>query len=494
MAVTASAGERPPLSFMTKALFASGAVANAVKTRGLSTFLMIFYNQVVGLPPDKVSQAIFIALVFDALVDPTVGQISDNFRSPWGRRHPFMYTAALPVSVAFFLIWNPPALSEGAIFFYLLACLLTIRLFDTFFELPSSALVPELAKNYDERTSLISMRAFFTVSGGLGMTLLANQVFLKEDADGGGGILARSGYFNYSLTAGILIFAIILISTLGTHRQIPYLRPAPTRKITLPAMAREVAATLNNRAFIVASATGMFIAIAAGARNGLELYFNIYFWGLTQTQISLIIAISVAAGLTGVGLAPRFGALMGKKRCALTMFTGALLIGVAPVAARLFGWMPPNGADLLFYLLALETFLNGAMATITGVMLVSMVADIVEDAEVKTGRRSEGLLLSADNLLKKIVSGVGVMISGAVLVAVEFPPKAKRGEVDPQILHDLGVAYLPLVASLYGIAILCLLAFNIDKAKHEDNLRKLNELAAREVTTGSDPVPATPRL
>nr|QQZ50185.1 MFS transporter [Phenylobacterium glaciei] len=115
-------------------------MANAIKARGLSTFLLIFYNQVVGLPPQMVSTAIFIALIFDAFCDPLVGQISDNFRSPWGRRHPFMYAAALPVSLAFFLIWNPLGLESGELFAYMLACLLVIRLFDTFFELPSSAL------------------------------------------------------------------------------------------------------------------------------------------------------------------------------------------------------------------------------------------------------------------------------------------------------------------------------------------------------------------
>ena len=150
MTSTSAVGERPPVGLTTKVLYGLGAVANAVKARGLSTFLLIFYNQVIGLPPQMVSSAIFIALIFDAFCDPLVGQISDNFRSPWGRRHPFMYAAALPVSLAFFLIWNPPSgWSNTELFGYMLACLLVIRLFDTFFELPSSALAPELARDYD---------------------------------------------------------------------------------------------------------------------------------------------------------------------------------------------------------------------------------------------------------------------------------------------------------------------------------------------------------
>jgi GPH family glycoside/pentoside/hexuronide:cation symporter len=124
-----------------------------------------------------------------------------------------------------------------------------------------------------------------------------------------------------------------------------------------------------------------------------------------------------------------------------------------------------------------ETFLNAVMAIATAVMLVSMTSDVIEDAEVKTGRRSEGLLLSADNLFKKIVSGLGIFISGAILSAISFPAGVKKGQVDPEVVHNLGLAFLPTVGILYGLAIVCLCAFNIDKAKHEENLAKLKDMA-----------------
>lgn len=478
MTATATIIDRPPLSLATKLLYAVGSIANAVKLRSLSTFLMIFYNQVVGLPPQMVTFVLMIALTFDAIVDPLIGQVSDNFKSKLGRRHPFMYAAAVPFSVAFFLLWNPPVgWSDEALVGYLLACLLTLRFFDTFFELPHSALAPELAKDYNERTALISMRMLFAVIGGLGMTVMAYQVFLKENPDGSGGVLARDGYFAYSLTAAILVFTAILVSTRGTQSQIPYLRAAPTRKITFKGMAREVAHTLNNRAFVVATLTGMCIAVAAGTRGGLEIYFGLYFWELKQSQLAMLTMINVAGATAGVLLAPRIAKRMGKKYGAIAMFASALLVGLSPVVARLMGLMPPNGTDLLFTLLVVETFINTALAAATGVMLVSLVADVIEDAEVKTGRRSEGLLLSADNLFKKIVSGVGVFVSGSILAFINFPENAKRGAVDPDVIHNLGLIYIPTVGVLYGLGIVCLFAFNIDKAKHEDNLRRLRETA-----------------
>ena len=476
VAVASPDGERPPLRLSTRLAYGVGAMANAVKARGLTVFLMIFYNQVVGLPPETVAAILMGALVFDAIIDPLVGQVSDNFRSKLGRRHPFMYAAALPVAAAYFLLWNPPMdWDHGAIAGYLIACLLTVRLFDTFFELPHSALAPELAKDYIDRTNLLALRAFFGVVGGLGMTLMAYQVFLKENPDGTGGVLSRDGYLGYSICAAAVIFTAILVSTRGTQDQVPYLTAPPSRPITLKAMFSEVAATLNNRAFVVATLTGMFISIAIGARNGLELYIGLFFWGLKQSQLAILAAVGAGGSLFGIFAAPHVVRWVGKKYGAIILYTAALAVAVSPIAARLFGLMPPNGSAALFAILIIETFVNAILAVGTGVILVSLVADVIEDAEVKTGRRSEGLLMSADNLFKKLVSGAGILISGFMLKIVAFPAGAKRGEVDPEIIQRLGVIYLPTVATLFGFGILCLFAFNIDRAKHEDNLSILRD-------------------
>lgn len=476
---TEAAAGAPPLPFATKTLYASGAAANVIKQRGISTFLLLFYNQVIGLPPQMVSTAIFIALVFDAFVDPAIGQLSDNFRSKWGRRHPFMYAAAIPVAIAFFLIWNPPVGWEaGAIWIYMLACLLTIRLFDTFFELPSVALLPELTRDYNERTLILALRSLFGVIGGLGMTLLAYQVFLRENPDGTGGVLSREGYFNYALAAAGLIAFFILVSSLSTHSRIPYLTPAPTRKITFVGMAREVAATLNNRSFIVLTVSGIFLYIALGVRGALELYFSLYFWGFNQAQLSLLAIAGIVASFIGAPLAPVLGKRFGKKNLSLTTFSLAVITGLGPILLRVLGLMPANGTDLLFWIMFFDVIVNGALAIINGIMLTSMIADVVEDSEVKTGRRSEGLLNSADNLFKKIVSGVGVLISGAVLAFIAFPQGAERTEVPGETLRALGMMYVPIQGAFYFVAIVCLVLYGIDQKKHEENLRTLAARAA----------------
>lgn len=492
-AASSAEWRRPGLG--TKLLYSVGAAATYLKLRALSTFLVIFYNQVVGLPPQTVGAILMAALVVDAVIDPLMGQISDNFRSRWGRRHPFMLASALPYAVAFYLLWNPPVgWSDGALAVYLAVCVISVRVFDTFFELPHQALAPELARDYDDRTILLSMRHFFQVAGGLGMTVMAYQVFLKEQPDGTGGVLARDGYFAYSLTGALIIFFTIVLSTLGTAKHIPHLHQAPARQITLPAMLREVGATLGNRAFIVTTVAAMLIAIAVGARNGLEIYFGLYFWELRQSQLATLATVSVIGGFLGVFLAPVVGRYLGKKWGVIAVFASAVVVHITPVSLRLLGLAPENGTPELLALLYGEEIINATLAAATGVLLFSILADVVEDAEVKTGRRSEGLLFSAQNLFRKVISGMGVFIATGVLAFVGFPEKAERSQIPAETLRGLGLAYIPTIVGLYALAILCLLAFNINRRMHEENLRRLREISAAAAEQTADEPEAPPAL
>ncbi|MEJ0065227.1 MAG: MFS transporter [Caulobacteraceae bacterium] len=308
----------PPLSLLTTSLYASSAVTTNVVQRGLTTFLLLFYNQVIGLPPKTVATAIMITLMVDAVIGPAFGQISDNFRSRLGRRHPFMYAAAIPAALAYFALWNPPALhGQGAVFAYLVVSLLAVRVFETCFDLPASALLPELTRDYNKRTNIIAYRTFVGAVGGALMTVLAYQVFLKEDAGGGGGVLARGGYFGYAVTSAVVIAVFILVSSLGTHGCIPFLSVTPKRKLTFMAGAREILATLNNRSFIALTAAGAFCFIALGARGGLDIYFNLYFWGLRQWQLSVLVTASIGASLLGAVVAPQIANRFGKRHAVI---------------------------------------------------------------------------------------------------------------------------------------------------------------------------------
>ena len=160
--------KKSKLNFSTKFFYGYGASSFGIKNNGFSYFVLFVYSSVLGLPAWMGGLALNIVLIIDAITDPLVGYFSDRLRSKWGRRHPFMYAAALPVTVTYFFLWTPPNnLTDWQLFSYLLICATIIRVFITFYEIPSTSLGPELTSNYVERTELLSYRYLFGWFGGL---------------------------------------------------------------------------------------------------------------------------------------------------------------------------------------------------------------------------------------------------------------------------------------------------------------------------------------
>jgi Na+/melibiose symporter-like transporter len=466
---------RPSLPAQTRLFYGLGAVAYGVKDNGFSYFLLLYYNQVLGLPEAWVGLGIMLALFLDAVSDPVVGHLSDHFRSRWGRRHPFMYAAALPVAVAYYLLWRPPAgLSPEQLFAYFVVVAVLVRTLITFYEIPSTSLVAELTPEYDERTSVLGWRFFFGWWGGLGMAVLAYAVLLRPDAAHPVGQLNPAGYRDYGLAAALIMASSILVSAAGTHSYIPYLKQPPTyRPRGLRENLRQLRETLANRSLLVLLCAGVFAAMAVGLTAALNIYFNTYFWELTANQISLLVVANFVSAAAAFALAPSVSRRLGKKRAAIAVSLTGLGLGPAPVVLRLLGAFPPNGSPGLLPILAVINATVVTLVITSSILIASMVADVVEDSEVVTGRRSEGVFFAANSFVQKAVSGVGIFVSTLLLRAIGFPGGAQPGAVDPEVVRRLGLVYVPVLVALYLVAIGFLSAYRISRASHEANLARL---------------------
>ncbi|MBV9541820.1 MAG: MFS transporter, partial [Alphaproteobacteria bacterium] len=457
-------------SVRTKLFYGFGSVAFGVKDQGFAYFLLFFYNQVIGVPSAWVSSAIAAALLIDAFADPIVGQISDNLRTRWGRRHPFMYAAAIPVAIGYYLLWNPPHLANAQLFYYLFGIIVVVRTFITMYEIPSSSLVAELTPDYDQRTAFLSYRYLFGWLGGLAMTLLAFGVFFQATKQYPIGQLNPHGYFTYSITAcGLMVFAIWL-SAWGTHKFIPYLAVPPKRAFSLPTLVREMFQTLNNRSFLVLLISSIFSSVAGGTLTSLNNYFNTFFWGLSAAQIFWLNVLVIIAPFVAFAMATPFAARIGKKRAAMILWVASTLTYWLPMAFRLFGIFPENGTPTVVPLLVFFQTVGTALSITCAITISSMLADVVEDSQRKTGRRSEGLFFSANAFILKAVSGMGILVGGLLLAFVHFPEHADPATLDPQIPKNLALAYFPVTFALYAIALGVLSFYKIDRASHEENL------------------------
>ena len=472
------ARSRLPLGL--KLAYSVGGVAFGIKDFGLKFFLMLYYNQVLGVPATWVGAASAVALCVDAVVDPVIGYWSDNLHSRWGRRHPPMYAAMLPIALAYGLLWDPPSgLGQAGLCVYLFGMTVLVRILISFYEVPNSALTPDLTDDYDERTSVVGFRIVFGLAGGLGLVVLALVAFLRPTDTDTAGQLVAAGYVKYGWASAFFMLATSLVSALGTHRRIPLLKPAPPRQpFAFERSRREIWQSMSHPSLRRALGAIFFAGLAGGLGSTLSYYYNTYFWELTPPQTivlvgGLFVGMLVAMPL-GAGLARRYE----KKGAALALVVASLINGPLPQLLRLLGWFPPNGHPALLPLLFLHSLVATALGLAAAMLIIAMVTDIVEDSQVETGRRSEGLFLASATLVNKCATGVGLLASGALIDAIGFPLHAVPGQVEPAILRNLVLAYTPAIILLYLLMLGFLATYRIDRARHEANLRHLAEVAA----------------
>ena len=476
------------LGLPVKLIYGIGSAAYGVKNAAFGTFLLLYYNQVIGLPPVLVSSAIMVALVVDAFSDPIVGQISDNLRTKWGRRHPLMYASAIPAAISFILLWIPPdGLSDFGLFVYLVLVASAVRTLITLYEIPSSALAPELTTDYHERTSIASFRYLFAVCGGIGMAYFALAYFFRPTEEYPVGQLNPAGYVMFAFAGALVMFLSIAASTLGTHKYIPRLHSPPAERFGLMATLRHVRASFSHRGFQAILAFGVLKYTALGMTGALNLYFWTYFWEFQSNETAILTLDLLAGAAIAMFMAPSLSQRTGKRDAALLLAILAIILGALPYVLRLMGLMFPNDHPLLLPTLLAIGSAYSACAVASGILVHAMIGDVVDESLLKTGKHSAGLFYAANSLMQKCVSGLGVMVAGLVLAVIQFPDGAEPGRVDPAIVRNLALFYVPLLAVLYGSGAGFLKLYRLSREDHDANVEEARMRAAAAGEGG--PVP-----
>ena len=152
-----------------------------------------------------------------------------------------------------------------------------------------------------------------------------------------------------------------------------------------------------------------------------------------------------------------------------------IAVGMAPMPyiLRILGWFPENGTDALFWTLMVFNTIEVTFIIMFSALVAAMIADVVEDSEVKTGRRNEGIFFAANSFAQKAVNGLGVVVAGQILAIIQFPTQAKPGDIPEETLFDLAYLYIPVLLFFYVIALSVLSLYRISRDGHSENLQRL---------------------
>ncbi len=457
--------------------YGSASIAYGIKNNAFSYLLLIYANQVLGLPGYLASLALAIAMIWDAVSDLLLGHWSDKTSSVLGRRHPFMYASLFVLPLTFYALFNPVIeLNEDNTFFYVLALALLIRTGTTLFEVPSTALLPDLETDYDRRNKWLALRHFFGWTGGNGIHMI-NFMFWV----GAYGVASQTGYSIYGIAGALVIAAAILSSSLGTQKVAAAL-PRPSEPFRILAIKREIKQifqSVKNKNFAALFFFGLTVGIAGGLGTALYLYNTTYFFGFSGKQISVTAIGVLISPVIAYWAAPYLGRIFGKKRAAIF----AILVNVSlypiPYILLLTGFWPDLGSWTSLYIYSGFIVMEVICGIIGGVLLDSMMADVVEDSELKTQRRSEGLFYAARGFAAKAVSAGGIIGAGSIVSLVGLDGITSLGDVTHEIRMDLATLFLPIYCGLYGLGLVIVSKYRITRADHDEHIQRLSVRKAK---------------
>jgi GPH family glycoside/pentoside/hexuronide:cation symporter len=472
------------LSLRTKLAFGVGSIAESAIYIAFNTWNFLFYNHVLGLSGTLCGLAVTISLVLDALANPLIGSLSDRHRGKLGRRHPFLYAAALPLGAAYVLLYLPPAGLSGIPLFLWFTVFATLqRQALIAYHVPHLALGAELSQDYRERSVVMGYNTIFQVVGGAGAVFFGWTWFSKIE----GGSAVRTGYATLAIVIAVVSALAILVSAHFTRDQIPFLRqPASDAPpFSLRVLLAEIADCLRNRNYRNLLMGFLCLGATVGTRETLDPYLGLFFWELPASQIRLFGLASPPAYLLAFLITARIHGRLEKRHTIGSSATLLALTVATPICLRLLGLFPANGSPRLLPLLLLFVMLFYFGLAVLTISVLSALADVADEHELQTGKRQEGVFYAARTFFSQLSTGAGHVVAGVGIDLIAFPAGAKPGEVAPDVITRLGILNGPIAAIPAIVAIVFYARYRIDRrrcAEIQDALlqRKLSPVHVQE--------------
>ena len=393
-----------------KVAFGFGMATPVAFVNAVAQLTNLIYNIGLGVSPILLGIAQMIPRFWDAVSDPIAGHISDNTRSRWGRRRPFLVVGGFGVAVTFVLIWTVPAgLSEYWIFAYYLAMSLLFYTAVTVFSVPLVALGYEMTDDYHERTRLFAYGSF------VGNLFAILTPWLYH--------LANLGVFTNEVegmkTIGVGVAVIILASALVSAFVCKEGKLAQARKQEKVNFWPSIKTTMQNRTYL--RLIGIVFAVAAGFNfvNGFANYIMIYYlFDGAKDAASKLMGINgtawAIAALIAVFPMTWCSAHLGKARTVqlsvLAMIVGSLL--------KVVCYNPTYP-----WLTLVPTVLISTGMLVLFTMAGAMIADICDEDELKHGQRREGNYSAVYSWWMKFAMSAAYLVAGILLESTGFDEK-----------------------------------------------------------------------
>jgi GPH family glycoside/pentoside/hexuronide:cation symporter len=411
--------DRLPLSEKTG--YSAGGMSYTLMGNAIGNMGNVVLNVAMGMNPLLVGLLMAIPRFIDAFFDPFIGASSDNCRSRWGRRKPFMLVGAMGAGLFFVALWwLPAAWSEMGKFWYFLVLSVVFYVFMSLFAVPWGALGLSMTADYHERTRLMATNAFWCAAAAILLSWLYALIKLPVFPD------SITGARWVAVGMAILMTALALVAVAFCRERQTAAQATHQAEPFLP----QIKAVLANRAFLILGSIVFFMCLGVFSISSLPTYIAIYYiFGGDEKAASMLVGwngtVWQVGSLLFVPLVGFAATRIGKRQTLIIALFFAL-------AGNLIKWFCYSPAHPWLFLIPPLFIALGFSALWT--IASSMLADVCDLHEIKTGNRNEGALNAMYAWLMKLGTTLAFALSGLLINLTGFQQSIGGAQSEHTIL------------------------------------------------------------
>ena len=418
------------MNFWKKLAYSFGSMGAGLPENTFTAWALYLYVDKLGFPQQLFATAMLIYTIWNCINDPLFGYWSDRTRTPWGRRIPYIVLGTLPLALAFYLIWVPPAslltptgMFTPALFWYFLAVIFAFDGFYTIVIINWTSLYPETFSSTSDRSTVNAWRQAIGILGamaGLAATPL---------------IVAKLGWRGMGIIFGTITAISIFVSLLGSKENLH----APGEPLPLgPAIKN----TLANKSFLTFVMFNLFVNTVIVLVPQVIPFFAKYVLRISDSQSSLIMApIFIVAMVTQIF----WSKVVVRKGVRTTAMIACVLFGLTLLPLGLVRTMPQAITGFAIVGVGL-----GALLLVGDIM----VADICDEDYLKTHTRREGMYYGVNALIIRMSVAISAGAISLVQTITRYKPVSNPALLAPTAVIGFRFLVSVVPAALIGLGLI----------------------------------------
>lgn len=448
--------------------YASASFGDAASYSFINTFLLFFLTTVAGIEPAAAGAIIIVGSVWNTIINPIIGYLSDNCASKWGRRRPFLIFMAPALGASVFMLFTAMDIIPAVKPLYYGAMLMIFWTSFTGFFVPHLALGAEYTHDYNERTDLRSYASILNMTGTLvGMVLPSLMADFFVDK----GLSLSAAWSCTGAIVGLTSMISILITgraskTRDVPCQIEGRRALP--KINVRELFGEYLGVIKLKPVVYLMLTSLFALICNTMLSSDLMYYFTYNQQMEATEISLMFLYKTVIAILLILVVKQVSRRTDKRTALMLDF----VVGAIGITIMFF-----VGADtpvMLFVFMLCVTI----STSIYWQLMPAIIYDVCEYDELETGHQRQGVIVSLQGLVEALAAGLGAQLLGIVLQIAGFDGEAAVQTETALKAVESSVTILP--ACFLVMALLCLKKYPITKERFAEIQRQLAERKTKD--------------